>query len=406
MFFVLRRAPLHKLVQNVKRMSRSMHAKKQAIIITLIFALLCMMWPMQHIYADTSVSAESAVLMEQVSGRVLFEKDAHKKKKIASITKIMTAILAIESGKMDETVTVSGNAFGTEGSSLFLQKGQKMKLEDLVYGLMLRSGNDAAVAIAEHVGGSLEGFIMMMNQKAEEIGMENSSFTNPHGLDNTPDHYSTAYDMALLSRYAMMNETYREISGTKEHRAPNTLEKWDYVWKNKNKMLRLYKYSTGGKTGFTKLARRTLVSTAENDGLSLVAVTLNASNDWDDHMKLFDQAFNEYSLATILAEGQMKNIKHPFYKKKISVREEFQYPLTDKEKDKLHIAIKLIKPKKSWETGDGIPEIVGRASIELDGKVIGKRHLYYGETEKKRQTGFIGAWNDSLLRILGLGSHG
>ena len=383
-----------------------MHAKKQAIIITLIFTLLCMMWPMQHIYADTSVSAESAVLMEQASGRVLFEKDAHKKKKIASITKIMTAILAIESGKMDETVTVSGNAFGTEGSSLFLQKGQKMKLEDLVYGLMLRSGNDAAVAIAEHVGGSLDGFIMMMNQKAEEIGMENSSFTNPHGLDNTPDHYSTAYDMALLSRYAMMDETYREISGTKEHRAPNTLEKWDYVWKNKNKMLRLYQYSTGGKTGFTKLARRTLVSTAEKDGLSLVAVTLNASNDWDDHMKLFDQAFNEYSFATVLAEGQMKNIKHPFYKKKISVREAFQYPLTDEEKDKLHISIKLIKPQKSWETGDGIPEIVGRASIELDGKVIGKRHLYYGETEKKRQAGFIAAWNDSLLRMLGLGSHG
>ena len=405
-FFVLRRALLHKLVQNVKRMSQSMHAKKQAIIITLICTLLFMMLPKQHTYAETAVSAESAVLMEQVSGRVLFEKDAHKKMKIASITKIMTAILAIESGKMDETVTVSGNAFGTEGSSLFLQKGQKMKLEDLVYGLMLRSGNDAAVAIAEHVGGSLDGFILLMNQKAEEIGMENSSFTNPHGLDNTPDHYSTAYDMALLSRYAMMDETYRKISGTKEHRAPNTVEKWDYIWKNKNKMLRLYEYSTGGKTGFTKLARRTLVSTAEKDGLSLVAVTLNASSDWDDHMKLFGQAFKDYSLATVLKEGQVKNIKHTFYKNNVTVREDFRFPLTEEEKEKLHISITLIKPKESWETREGIPEIVGRATIELDGEVIGKRHLYYGKAPKKQQAGFIEAWNDSLLLILGLDGHG
>ena len=187
----------------------------------------------------------------------------------------MTAILAIESGEIDETVTVSGNAFGTEGSSLFLKKGEKIKLEDLVYGLMLRSGNDAAVAIAEKVGGSLDGFVWLMNQKAEEIGMKNTHFSNPHGLDNTKNHYSTAYDMALLTRYAMQNETYVKIAGTKVHRAPNSTEQWDYVWRNKNRLLtQLYEYTTGGKTGYTKLAKRTLVSTATKNGHDLIAVTL------------------------------------------------------------------------------------------------------------------------------------
>lgn len=162
----------------------------------------------------------------------------------------MTAILAIESGKMGETVKISSNAFGTEGSSLYLKEGEKIKLEDLVYGLMLRSGNDAAVAISEKVGGSLDGFVWMMNQKAEEIGMKNTNFSNPHGLDNTNNHYSTAYDMALLTRYAMQNKTYAKIAGTKVHRAPNSTEQWDYVWKNKNRLLtQLYEYCTGGKQG-------------------------------------------------------------------------------------------------------------------------------------------------------------
>ncbi len=154
--------------------------------------------------ASVSVSARNAVLIEQNSGRVLFEKNAHEVRRIASITKIMTAILAIESGEMNDMVTVSDRAIRAEGSSIYLKAGEKIKLEDLVYGLMLRSGNDAAVAIAEHVGGSLEGFVFLMNQKAEEIGMSHTHFANPHGLDDSKDHYSTAYDMAVLTRYAMV----------------------------------------------------------------------------------------------------------------------------------------------------------------------------------------------------------
>src|SRR5699024_6271482 len=131
-----------------------------------------------------TVSAQAVVLMEESSGRVLYENNQHEPLRIASITKIMTAILAVESGKMDETVTISGRAEGTEGSSLFLREGEKMTLSDLVYGLMLRSGNDGAVTIAEHVGGSVEGFVVLMNEKARELGMTNTMFQNPHGLDD------------------------------------------------------------------------------------------------------------------------------------------------------------------------------------------------------------------------------
>ncbi|MBD3110197.1 D-alanyl-D-alanine carboxypeptidase [Bacillus sp. AGMB 02131] len=384
-----------------------MHFNRKGAII-LIFLLLFANSPQQTKaeIAEMNVSAVNAVLMEIESGRVLYEKEAHEKKKIASITKIMTALLAIESGKLDEMVTVSDQAFGTEGSSLYLKKGQKMKLEDLVYGLMLRSGNDAAVAIAEHVGGSLDGFVYLMNQKAEEIGMKNSSFTNPHGLDNTENHYSTAYDMALLTRYAMNNETFREISSTKEHHAPNPNEKWDYEWNNKNKMLKLYKYSTGGKTGYTKLAKRTLVSTAEKDGMALVAVTLNAGDDWNDHMSLFDAAFEEFTMTTILAPGNIKKIKHSFYKNKAEIIQELAYPLTEEEKDKVTLEMKLLKPKRDWKDTENVPEIVGKAIVKLDGETIGSRNIHYQPSEETSNMNFNESWQQTFMRIVGLGKDG
>lgn len=384
-----------------------MHFKRISAII-LIFFLFAAGFPQHKNANETSidVSAVNAVLMELGSGRVLYEKEAHEKKRIASITKIMTAILAVESGKLDEMVTVSDRAFGTEGSSLYLKRGQKMKLEDLVYGLMLRSGNDAAVAIAEHVGGSLEGFVFLMNQKAEEIGMTNSSFTNPHGLDNTKNHYSTAYDMALLTRYAMNNDTFKKISSTKEHRAPNPNEKWDYEWGNKNKMLKLYKYSTGGKTGYTKLAKRTLVSTAEKDGMSLVAVTLNAGDDWNDHMALFDMAFADYTMTTILAVGNLKKIKHSFYKNKVGIENEYIYPLTEEEKEKVTLDIKLLTPKKEWKETNQVPEIVGKTIVKLDGKTIGSRNIYYQPTSETSNMSLNDSWRNTFMMLVGLGKDG
>src|SRR4051812_8649908 len=263
----------------------------------------------QKVDASVSVSARGAVLMEQESGRVLFEKDAHTKRRIASITKIMTAILAIESGKMNELVKVSEQATRAEGSSVYLKPGEKIKLEHLVYGLMLRSGNDTAVAIAEHVGGSLDGFVFLMNQKAEEIGMENTHFANPHGLDDHENHLSTAYDMAILTQYAMFNDTYQKIAGTKVHRVPDPTGDWDRVWSNKNRLLTgLYEYTTGGKTGYTKRAKRTLVTTASKDNLELIAVTLNGPDDWNDHINMYEHAFRNYKLVSVLKEGMINKI--------------------------------------------------------------------------------------------------
>ncbi|MFP7493752.1 D-alanyl-D-alanine carboxypeptidase family protein [Terribacillus saccharophilus] len=271
---------------------------------------LCMMLLPGQAAARPDVSADAAILMELSTGRVLYEKNASDPKRIASITKIMTAIIAVESGKMDEEVTVSKNAVYTEGSSIYLEQGEKLPLKDLVYGLMLRSGNDAAVAIAEHVGGSEEGFTHLMNEKAAWLGMQDSHFDNPHGLD-TETHHSSAYDMAILTKYAMKNDTFRKISGAKTYKADSK----KYAWGNKNKMLtRYYEYSTGGKTGYTKKAGRTLVSTAEKDGMELVVVTIDDPDDWQDHRNLFEWGFEEYKLTKLRQPETGTSIIYPVSK--------------------------------------------------------------------------------------------
>ncbi|WP_028391596.1 serine hydrolase [Bacillus cihuensis] len=357
--------------------------------------------------ATLPVSAHSAILMDQESGRVIYEENAHEKSRIASITKIMTAILAIESGKLDHTVTISQNAVGTEGSSLYLKKGEKITLENLVYGLMLRSGNDAAVAIAEEVGGSFDGFVWMMNQKAEEIGMTNSHFSNPHGLDNTENHYSTAYDMALLTQYAMKNETYRVISGTKKHRASNSEEDWDYVWKNKNRLLTgLYEYTTGGKTGFTKLARRTLVTTATKNDLNLIAVTLDGPDDWNDHIYMYEHAFSEYKPIKLLKAGPVKDVGIKQYKGKIYLKHDFTYPLLDEEEENVEVKIKLLKPKGEWREKKSIPDIVGKAEIFYEEKLIGTRTIFFGESKETfSDQNWRRVWKDLIQSFAGTGRH-
>ncbi|MFD1360599.1 D-alanyl-D-alanine carboxypeptidase family protein [Lentibacillus salinarum] len=250
--------------------------------------------------AEPGVSASNAILLEQSSGRVLFEKQAHQQQPIASITKIMTAIIAVESGQLNEPVTISNRAVNAIGSSIYLEEGENMKLKDLVYGLTLRSGNDAAVAISEHVGGSMEGFVHLMNQKAKWIGMTNTSFANPHGLDSD-QHYSTAYDMALLMRYAMDNDIFREVTKTKSYKS----DKRAYAWRNKHKLLTgMYDYANGGKTGFTKIAGRTLVSSAKKGDMELIAVTLDGPDDWRNHIDMFEWGFSQYDMTTIDQKGE------------------------------------------------------------------------------------------------------
>jgi serine-type D-Ala-D-Ala carboxypeptidase (penicillin-binding protein 5/6) len=351
------------------------------IIAPIIYIVICSLvlagFP-QEAKAEPGVSAKAAVLMEQSSGRVLYGRNEHRPMRIASITKIMTAILAIESGKMQDTVTITEHAARTEGSSLYLKPGEKIPLTDLVYGLMLRSGNDSAVAIAEHVGGSLEGFAYLMNQKAEEIGMKHTRFRNPHGLDTHEDHYSTAYDMALLTKYAMNNDTFKDISATKVFRSEQTGEKWDRVWRNKNKMLKLYENSTGGKTGYTKRAKRTLVSTAEKDGMELIAVTLNDPDDWEDHRNMFEWGFQSFKMTELIKEGNVKSIKDKGYKGKVEANRSFSYPLLKEEINQISSSIHLYKLPKSGEwKDDDIPKPVGRYFIDLDDTRIADIPLYY-----------------------------
>ncbi|WML59883.1 D-alanyl-D-alanine carboxypeptidase family protein [Neobacillus sp. PS2-9] len=373
------------------------------IIFSILVSLFVTNIP-QKVDASVSVSAASAVLIEQKTGRVLFEKDAHTKRRIASITKIMTAILAIESGKMNQYVTVSEKATRAEGSSVYLKPGEKIKLNDLVYGLMLRSGNDTAVAIAEYVGGSVDGFAFLMNQKAREIGMYNSHFSNPHGLDDHENHYSTAYDMAILMRYAMQNKTFEKISGTKVHRAPNPSEKWDRVWKNKNRLLSKYKFCTGGKTGYTKRAKRTLVTTATKGDMKLIAVTLNGPDDWNDHISMYEGGFKGFDMAEVIPKGKVEIENNKDYKDKLYVKKSIVYPVTNEEMNLFSVKYKLNK-SKSAERTKSKELVVGKAAVYLDGKVVQETPIYYQNTVKKKK-GLFDFIKDIFLIAIGVNAHG
>jgi len=220
----------------------------------------------------------------------------------------MTGIVALESSSdLDEVVTVSPDAEGVEGSSIYLRAGDKIPLRDLLYGLMLRSGNDAATAIAEHVGGSLEGFSFLMNEKAAWLGLTDTHFVNPHGLD-AEGHYASAYDLAVLSRYAMENPTFREIVGTRVYRpsaTPSGHGNSEAVWTNKNKLLVTYEGAEGIKTAYTDHAGRGLAASATRDGRRLIAIVLNAPDDWNDVTKLFDYGFSHFPLTSVVRKGQV-----------------------------------------------------------------------------------------------------
>ncbi|MDB5053769.1 MAG: D-alanyl-D-alanine carboxypeptidase [Bacilli bacterium] len=330
-----------------------------------------------NVDADSGVvktHAEAAALIDVTSGKILYSYQGDKQMRIASLTKIMTAIVAIEAGKLTDQVKVSKNAAGKEGSSIYLKQNEQMSLNNMLYGLMLRSGNDAATAIAEHVGGSLDGFIYLMNEKAQMLGMDHSHFMNPHGLDGK-EHYSTARDMAVLSAYALRNAVFREIVKTKIKKVPNPNEAWSYVWPNKNKMLSLYPNSDGVKTGYTKLANRCLVSSATRGGQQLAVVTLNDSDDWADHSKLLDYGFKHFPLKQLVDKGErMPN--------GMLTSKSFSYPLTAEESQKLTKQVKLENDHSlSFRL-----KILGQLTFYIEGQEIGKVPLV---AENSIQTGFI-----------------
>lgn len=260
-------------------------------------AALCLysIFPCRILAVETS--AASAILMDADSGRVLYERNADRKMLIASTTKILTALVAIEEGDLHDTVKVSREAAYTEGSAMYLTEGETLTLETLLYGVLLCSGNDAAVAVAQHVGGSAKGFVALMNEKARELGMEHSSFANPNGLDDE-QHYSTARDMAKLARAALENETLMRIASTR------SVTIGGRTMTNHNKLLHYVDGCLGLKTGYTKAAGRTLVSCAEKNGQRLIAVTLQDGNDWADHQVLYEYGFSAYPARTCAVRGQ------------------------------------------------------------------------------------------------------
>ncbi len=248
------------------------------------------------------VSAASAIVMEAESGELLFEKDADTRRPMASTTKIMTALVVVEEMVMDQTVAVPKAAVGVEGSSVYLVEKERLTVEELLYALMLESANDAATALAVLTAGSVENFAVLMNRKAETLGLTNTAFENPHGLDGE-GHYTTARDLAVLTAHALQNETFRTIVSTCKRTIPLNGDQGTRVLVNHNRLLRSYEGCIGVKTGFTKRSGRCLVTAAERDGVTLVAVTLNASDDWNDHRRMLDYGFDRLETVTLLDES-------------------------------------------------------------------------------------------------------
>jgi len=248
------------------------------------------------------VSAQSAVLIEAESGNVAFEKNAHQRLPIASTTKIITALTALQLAAPETLISVDAEAVGVEGSSVYLTEGEQLTLEQLLYALLLESANDAAVAIAIGLCESVEAFAAQMNRIVEELGLKDTHFVNPHGLDHE-EHYSTAYEMAILTRHAMKNERLKTIVSTRKTTIPHGDTEGARLLVNHNKLLRLYDGCIGVKTGFTKRSGRCLLSAAEREGVTLIAVTLNAPSDWNDHTAMLDYGFSRYR-SVLLADKE------------------------------------------------------------------------------------------------------
>ncbi len=257
-----------------------------AAVLTTIF---CFEIP---VYANVGVSAESAVLMCADNGRILFSRNAEKQLSMASTTKIMTSLIALESATPEREIVVTKEMVAVEGTSMGLMPGDSVSMEELVYGMLLQSGNDAANTVAHVIGGSQEGFAMLMNERAAEIGMKNTNFVTASGLD-AESHYSTAYDMALLACECMNNPEFAEICSQKKAKLTYGNPPYSRTLTNHNKLLWKYSDSIGIKTGFTKKSGRCLVSAAKRNGVTLVAVTLNAPDDWNDHISMFEYGFSK-----------------------------------------------------------------------------------------------------------------
>ncbi|MBQ9167674.1 MAG: D-alanyl-D-alanine carboxypeptidase [Oscillospiraceae bacterium] len=319
-----------------------------------------------------ALSAEHAILVDAQTGRVLYEKGADDRSLIASTTKIMTALVVCEQCNVLDRMRIPKEAVGIEGSSMYLREGEVLTIQELLYGLMLQSGNDAAVALAIYCGGTVEGFVELMNDKARNLGLTGTHFENPNGLD-APEHYSTARDLAVLTSYAMENPIFAKTVSTKTVTAGNR------ALKNHNKLLWSVEGADGVKTGFTKAAGRILVSSATRDGRRLIAVTINAPDDWNDHAALLADGFSGFSVRQVVYKGQKMGSVSVAGGQETAVeliaQEDFSYALAPDEEPE----IVLSGPGFVYApVAEG--EDAGVAYLCLGDKVIGKVSVRYGGT--------------------------
>ncbi len=325
-----------------------------------------------------AVSAQKAILLDANTGRVLYEKDADSRSLIASTTKIMTALVVCEQCNVLDRMKIPKEAVGIEGSSMYLQEGEVLTLQELLYGLMLSSGNDAAVALAIYCGGTVEGFVGLMNDKAYRLGLADTHFENPHGLDS-PNHYSTAADLAALAAYAMKNPIFLQTVSTKNVRIGNR------SLQNHNKILWTVDGADGVKTGFTKAAGRILVSSSIRDGRRLICVTINDGNDWQDHKQLLETGFSRYTVEEILSKGDcvgtVEVAAGQSERVQVLAAEDFSFPLAADEQPQIVLS------------GPGFAyapvvqgEAAGYAYICIGDDCVGKVPVVYSHTVEREES--------------------
>ena len=344
------------------------------MLISLLFSLFTV-----YVYSENtpSVSARAAALYEPETGSFIYTKNAGERLGMASTTKIMTALIALESIELDRLVPIDDRAIGIDGSSIYLEQGEIMSAEDLIYALMLNSANDAAEALAYEICGSVEGFCSLMNERARTLELENTSFTNPHGLD-APDHYTTAHDLAIIAAEALKNPKFKEISSTRKKEIESNLKTRLLV--NHNKLLKMYDGCIGVKTGYTQMTGRSLVGAAEKDDLCLISVTIDAPNDWSDHKKLLDFGFNIVHAITLIDEGEF-NCSLPILngnKDSITVtnRDELRRIFIN---DTPEITKEIRLPRfVAAPIGSG--EVVGSIIYKVEGKVIASTDIIASES--------------------------
>lgn len=329
-----------------------------------------------------AISASSYIVMDTDNNRVLEGNNINKESLIASITKILTSMVVINNTNLDKKITISDSVLKSYGSGIYVSVGEEITIRELLYGLMLRSGNDAAIELAYQVASSTENFAYLMNLLAKNIGMKHSNFVNSSGLEEKDSaNTSTVYDMALLSSYAIKNPEYQKIVSTKDITVKTNLK--SYIWHNKNKLLTSYKYCTGGKTGYTKKAKRTLVTNASKNNINLTVVTFNDGNDFNDHKDLYEKYFNTLKNYKIVSKGRIKTDYDNTF-----IDNDFYMSLSKDEYGKIKTTINYYD--------NNATNIVGSLTVSLNGKEYFKENIYIKEPKKEKEL----KWYQKLIKML------